>query len=201
MKCVIEVGANSGSNTIELKTNYPETTVYAFEPTHELLTKYLWPLYSNDENVKILPFAVDEKNGFRTFNIAGSSDWGCSSLYNFNENIHNEWLGRTDFNVTHSYIVPTITLFDFCELYDIDEIEYLWIDAQGHDFACLKSLREKILIVKKGKCEASLNVELYSETANRAEDIKKWLENLGFSTKVVPDKSGIDAECDVHFWR
>ncbi len=201
MKCVIEVGANSGQNTLELQINHPGCVVYAFEPTRELLTDHLWPKYGSNEMIKIIPFAIDTENSFRTFNVAGSWDWGCSSLNEFNENIHNEWLGRPDFSTTHRYSVPTITLFDFCSLYDITEIEYLWIDAQGHDFACLKSLGEKISIVKKGKCEASLNVKLYKSVENEAGQIKEWLENLGFSTAIVPDASGIDAECDVHFWR
>lgn len=201
MNAVIEVGANSGQNTMELKEQYPDCIIYTFEPTHELLRDCLWPQYADDDRIRVIPFAVDINNGFRRFNIAGHYDWGCSSFHDFTEQIEDQWGNRPDFKMTHSYYVPTIKLFDFCELYDITEIEYLWVDAQGHDFLCLQSLEDKISIVKKGKCEAALNVDLYQSVSNRAETITAWLNDLGFSTEVVPDKSGIDAECDVHFWR
>ena len=201
MKAVIEVGANTGQNTLELYELYPESTIFTFEPSHELLQNYLWPKFSDKERIMVLPFAVDTQNGIRQFNIAGHYDWGCSSFYNFAEDIENKWPNRPDFKTTHRYNVPTITLFDFCNLYNITEIEYLWVDAQGHDFLCLQSLGEKISIVQKGKCEAALNVELYSNANNASETIQAWLEDLEFNTEIVPDQSGISAECDVHFWR
>lgn len=201
MKAVIEVGANTGQNTLELHDSYPESTIFTFEPSHELLQNYLWPQFSDKERIMVLPFAIDTQNSIRQFKIAGHYDWGCSSFYDFAEDIENKWPNRPDFKATHSYNVPTITLFDFCNLYNITEIEYLWVDAQGHDFLCLQSLREKISIVKKGKCEAALNVELYSDANNASETIQAWLEDLGFNTEIVPDQSGIGAECDVHFWK
>ena len=201
MKTVIEVGANSGQNTLELSEAYQDSIVYSFEPTHELLSNHLWPKYSNNSRIRILPFAIDIDNNFKEFKIAGNDDWGCSSFHDFAPDLDSKWPDRKDFQVTHSYIVPTITLFDFCNLYNITEIEYLWIDAQGNDFNCLKSLGEKISIVNQGKCEAALNVELYSSSNNSASIVAEWLQQNNFKTKIVPDQSGIDAECDVHFWR
>ena len=102
MKTKIEVGANKGTETKELASD--GSIVYAFEPTYELLIEYLWPLSYENKNIRILPFAVDSENSFKKFNIAGHWDWGCSSLYEFSDNLNETWPGRVDFLV-HTLIL------------------------------------------------------------------------------------------------
>jgi FkbM family methyltransferase len=190
-KIKIEVGANSGRDTDALSSD--GSVVYAFEPTHELLN-ILWEKFKDRPNVKVIPFAVDKENGFATFKVAGQADWGCSSLHDFS----GEW-EREDFRVTHSYQVPKVTLYDFCEIYKIKRIDYLWIDAQGNDFNCLLSLKDKIDMVVEGRCEVAMNLELYKDTTNHIKVVKPWLESQGFSVRVEPDP--ISAEADLVFRR
>jgi FkbM family methyltransferase len=188
-KIKIEVGANFGHDTEYLAND--GSIVYAFEPTHELLN-HLWDRFKDNTNIKVLPFAVDIENGFANFKIAGHHDWGCSSLYNFS----GDW-EREDFYVTHSYDVPKITLFDFCNMYNINKIDYLWIDAQGNDFNCLLSLKDKINIVKAGQCEVGMDKMLYNDNKNHISFVKPWLEENGFIVDVEPDGTG--AECNLKF--
>jgi len=190
-KVKIEVGANFGHDTENLAAD--GSIVYAFEPTHELLTK-LWERFKENPNVRVLPFAVDVENGFAEFKIAGHHDWGCSSLYNFS----GEW-ERDDFYVNDRYTVPKITLFDFCNMYKVEKIDYLWIDAQGNDYNCLLSLGDKIDIVKAGQCEVAMNKRLYNGTQNDIEVVKPWLESHGFHVTVKPDP--IEAEANLIFER
>lgn len=197
MKIKIEVGANKGTETKELASD--GSIVYAFEPTYELLIEYLWPLSYENKNIRVLPFAVDSENSFKKFNVAGHWDWGCSSLYEFSDNLNNDWPGRVDFSNTHSYIVPTITLYDFCELYKIENIDFLHIDAQGNDFNVLKSLKDKISIVNEGVIEAANNVELYKNTNNRAEDIREYLKLNGFEILSETTNDAVDAEINIYF--
>ena len=197
MKIKIEVGANKGTETEELASD--GSIVYAFEPTYELLVKYLWPLSYENKNIRILPFAVDSENSFRKFNIAGHWDWGCSSLYEFSDNLNETWPGRVDFSNTHSYIVPTITLYDFCELYKIETIDFLHIDAQGNDFNVLKSLKDKISFVNEGVIEASNAVELYKNTSNKAEDIREYLKSNGFEIVKETINDEVEAEINIHY--
>ena len=198
-KIIIECGANLGNDTQMLHEQNPDAIIFAFEPTLELFCKNLYPKFEFNENIKIFPFAIDLNNGFRKFNVAGQADWGCSSIHEFADNIHEKWPGRTDFKITHSYLVPTITLYDFCENYGIEEIDFLWIDTQGNDFNVLKSLGEKIKNVKKGKCEVSLDVELYKNTNNKLENVKIWLEENGFKVEVHPEWH--NKEADLFFYR
>jgi FkbM family methyltransferase len=194
-KIYIEVGANRGTDTSRFVG--ADSIVYCFEPSMELAYE-LWTRYRANDNVIILPFAIDTDNKFQKFNIAGTADWGCSSLHEFNPRIHEEWPNRPDFIFTDSYIVPTISLYDFITLYNIPYVDYLWIDAQGHDFDVLKSLKDKIKIIKEGRCEASYNVKLYDNVDNTHTSIVDYLKNNNFETEIRVDASGF-AECDVIF--
>jgi FkbM family methyltransferase len=196
-KIYIEVGANQGTDTEKFINE--DSIVFAFEPSMELAYN-LWNKFKY-KNVVIIPFAVDLENTIKKFNIAGSSNWGCSSLNNFNKNIHSEWKNRPDFIFTDAYNVVTIRLDDFIKKYEIKEIEYLHIDAQGSDFNVIKSLGEYINIVKSGKCEASHSVNLYENVDNYYKNIVNYLEFYGFKTEIEMDKSDINAECDIRFFK
>lgn len=196
-KIKIEVGANNGQDTIKLATS--DSIVYAFEPTRELLLNKLWPLSDKYKNIHIIPFAVTDENSFKTFNIAANADWGCSSLYEFSDDIEKKWPNRPDFKKTHSYKVPTITLYDFCNLYGINTIDFLHIDAQGADYNVLLSLRDKISIVKEGTVEVAYKVDLYSNTNNKIDDVRKFLIDNGF--KIVSEVANdvVGAEVNIRF--
>lgn len=194
---IVEVGANYGNDT-ENFVNDENNEVWAFEPTPELI-EYLSNRFEGKDNFHLIGKAVDTEETIRTFNIAGSRDWGCSSLHEFAEDIHQKWEGRPDFQVTHTVEVETIRLDTFIAENKINQIDYLWVDAQGNDFRVLKSLGEKIDIVAKGKCEGAYTVDLYKTEENRVEDIVSWLESKGFTCKVVPDN--VNKEADVHFLR
>lgn len=197
-KIIFDIGANDGKETLQ-RAQDKNNIIYAFEPTWELLTKYIWPMSYENENIIPIPFAVDIENNFKKFNIAGNGDWGCSSLHEFADNLETKWPGRPDFKVTHSYFVPTITLFDFCNLYNINKIDYIEIDTQGNDFNVIKSLGEKISIVESGVLEASSNVDLYKGVNNRIEDIRTFLKDNGFEITQESNNDWLGAEVNIHF--
>jgi len=195
MKTIIEVGANNGHDTLQF-LNDTNNNVFCFEPTVELQV-VLHNKYKHFKNFHLISAAVDINNGFQWFNIAGQADWGCSSLYEFSENLEQTWPGRPDFKTTDQYKVMTMRLDTFFENYNITEVDYLWIDAQGNDFKVLQSLGDKINMVKNGKCEAAYETVLYKNTNNNAHDIKAWLEERNFECHF----ESISHEADVHFRR
>lgn len=199
-KIIFDIGANDGKETLERVQN-KDCIVYAFEPTWELLINYLWPYAYENSNLIVVPFAVDIDNGFKKFNVAGNGDWGCSSLHEFSENLESKWPGRPDFITTHSYNVPTITLYDFCNLYNIDRIDFIEIDTQGNDFNVLKSIGNKISIIQEGVVEASSAVDLYKNVNNRIEDIREFLIVNGFEIVSEAANDNFNAEINIHFKR
>lgn len=204
MRAIIECGANRGQDSEQLAfdyfSKYPDCQLFLFEPTRELLAKFLYPKFDKTPRVNILPFAVDIENSFKEFNVTGwddrgFGDWGCSSLHKFSDNIHDKWPDRTDFEVSHSYRVPTIKLKTVCEMYNITDIIYLWCDTQGNDFNVLKSLEDKIGIVWEGRIEVADEVDLYKDVNNRLEDAREFLKNNDFETFIHSHGK----EADIHF--
>jgi len=200
-KVVIEIGANNGGDTLRLLNMYPDAIVYAFEPTHELLANYLWPIASSNKRLKVLPFAIDIENTFKTFYIAGQADWGCSSLHQFADDLKTKWPDRPDFITTHEYSVPTLTMYDFCNIYNIRNIEHLHIDTQGNDFNCLLSFKDKIDIIKSGRCEVAAMTELYKNTNNTYSNVRSWLIQNGFSVNCGEEIPAQAHEIDIVFSR
>jgi hypothetical protein len=101
-KILIEVGANDGRDTARFLDD-KNLAVYCFEPTVELQV-ILHNKFKSFDNFNLIPAAVDTENGFQWFNVAGLGDWGCSSLYEFSDNLEQTWPGRSDFNTTDRYI-------------------------------------------------------------------------------------------------
>jgi len=197
MSIIIEVGANSGSDTEHLLKTFPTAQYYGFEPTIELYVQLQKKFAATPDydRMQFIPCAVSETNGFAQFNIAGQGDWGCSSLYEFNPNIHTLWQNRSDFKFTHSYKVPTIRLDTFIANNNLQnqQIDYLWIDAQGHDIPVLNSLGKLIDNVCAGRLEVSYTVELYQGTVNTLRAAEDILIANKFEYKITPDDVGKEA--------
>lgn len=179
MKTYIEVGANWGKDTDRFVKE--DSRVYCFEPAQELYIE-LWRKYKDNPNVMVLPFAVDLESSIKKFNVQGQYDWGCSSLYEYNDKLDEKWPNRPsdEFIFTHSYNVFTIRLDQFFKLYNITEVDFLWIDAQGNDLNVLKSAGDMIKIVKEGICEAAGACHLYKNVDNSANSIKDYLLQKDF---------------------
>lgn len=197
MKTVIEVGANIGNDTEKFLNE--GSVVYAFEPTPELNVT-LKNRFKGNANYYPVPMAADIENGWAWFNIAGNSNWGCSSIHDFDPNIAEKWAERTDFVVTDRCRVQTMRLDTFIETYEIQVVDYLWIDAQGNDFRVLQSLGEKVNIVLSGQCEVSYECELYTGVDNTCDSVVDWLRSKGFGYIEVVTH-GHRKEADVFFSR
>jgi len=193
MKTIVEVGAHKGKDT-EVWLNEKENVVYAFEPVPRF-AKGLRLKFSNNKNFHLIETAIDIVEEERIFNISE----GCSSLHNFVDNLSELWPDRHHWKVLDTVTVFTMRLDSFIEKSNIQQIDYLWIDAQGNDFNVLKSLGKYIEIVKEGRCEASYQIALYKDTINDVDSISKWLSENNFNFTVVPDEW--NKEADIHFQR
>jgi FkbM family methyltransferase len=189
MNVIIEVGANQGQDT-EMFLSDPNNEVYCFEPVPDL-ANMLWQKFGNNKRFHLSTCAVDLENGWKPFNISKMGDWGCSSLHPFAKNINETWPGREDFKY-HQTIenVMCIRLDTFMDIYGIEKIDYIHIDAQGNDFRVIKSLGDKIQNVKAGVVEVANKVELYDIQDNHISVVQPWLEGHGFSVRSEYDGVG-----------
>jgi FkbM family methyltransferase len=199
-KAWFDVGANNGSDSIHIAHENPNLEVYGFEPTPEL-NSYIERQVVNLPNYTLVKKAVSDFEGRSVFNVAGQSDWGCSSLLEFSDNSKNEWPGRTDFKVTHKIEVDVIRLDKFIEDNGIEEIEYIHIDTQGSDLKVLEGLGEKLSIVKAGVMEAAGKDNILYNDQNSESSSIEFLESKGFEIIEVNSNDAHRNEVNIHFKR
>lgn len=189
MNIIFEVGANQGQDTEQFLAD-PNNEVYSFEPVPDL-AHYLWQRFGDNPRFHLSTCAVDIENGWKPFNISKNGDWGCSSLHSFAKNINETWPGRDDFAFQQTIQnVMCIRLDTFMNMYEIDHIDYIHIDAQGNDYRVLRSLGDKIKTVKSGVVEVANKVELYDIEGNHISVVQPWLEEQGFSVRAEFDGVG-----------
>ncbi len=197
-KIFFDVGANFGTSSIHLAKSDPDTLVYAFEPTPELIL-YLKTQTFNLKNYNVVGKAVSDFDGKATFNVAGQADWGCSSLLEFSDNSKTEWPGRTDFSVTKQIEVDVIRLDNFIIKNNIDKIDYFHCDTQGSDLDVLYGLGEKISIIKEGAIEAATKQDILYKNQNNFIECIEFLKMNNFEIISVTSNDPQFNEANIHF--
>lgn len=143
-----DIGANIGQSTIEFLEKYPEATIYAFEP---VLSTY----YKLEKNLSSI------KN-CRLFNIGMSENHGVIKMLS---DLHRPTRSKVidgsepiNPGKMQEIVDVEIDCIDrFCEANNIRQVDFLKIDAEGHDMKILlggvKFLsqgRNKILMIEAG---------------------------------------------------
>ncbi len=140
---VFDVGANQGQ-TIDffLRIN-PNCEIFAFEPNRRLF-QLLVKKYEKYPNVKLFMLGISDSSGTKTFyeNIfdftSTFEEVNESSIYLEKKR---KILGVKSSNlIKDKYDVEVITLCSFIRKMEINKIDILKIDTEGHEFACLKGL-------------------------------------------------------------
>jgi FkbM family methyltransferase len=201
---IFDVGANTGEST---KEYISETNIiYAFEPIPQLVETYLLPLQSI--NYFIIQKAVSDFDGTASFNIAkqdpsltDGSLFGCSSLYEFSDNLDQTWPGRQDFEVTQKIDVDIIRMDTFIKEAHIAKIDYLHCDTQGNDLKVLQSFGGYIGFLNSGKIECVKQNSLYKDVDNDLDTVVDFLKSNGFQINKVESNDSFDNEVNVIFSR
>lgn len=204
---VLEVGMSDGFDTQRLIERWG-LPIYGFEPVPAMY-EHTSKRFKDNDNVHVMHAAVDIEDGIKPFHLSNPQGvftdgsgrkihpYGCSSLYEFADDIHQKWKGRPDFNMVETVDVKTIRLDTFLDQIQFDgEIEYMHCDAQGNDVNVLKSLGKYLPRLKSGVIEVAASVELYKNTNNTIAAATKFLTQNGFIFN-PPNKNG--READIRF--
>ena len=197
---IFDCGANYGANSLPVARAYPNATIWAFEPTPNLV-KHL--IEQASPNYHVVPAAVADREGRETFNVSAVDDWGRSSLNQFGETIHSAYSKQADFCVfTDTLEVDCIRMDNFCAKHGITAIHYLHVDTQGSDLLVLKGFGKMLGIVECGVVEVARKskTKLYRNSPTRSE-MAAFLHQNGFSILEVVPNDTKNAEQNVFFQR
>lgn len=175
----VDVGAHSGESSLAHAKDHPTTTVYAFEPNLKLAGDQ----FSRFPNYIVIPMAVAETNGFADFLLNGNT--AVSSLLPFNVERLRQWVGSEQILGSTKVLVPTIRLDTFMETMGIEEIDYLKVDAQGADFAVIRSAGEHLKKIKRIKLEVAVTPSPLYDGAASKKEIVVYLLDRGFTLAAI----------------
>jgi len=120
---VFDVGANVGDWTLAILALNPQVQVHAFEPATAAFEKMATRVAA--PNVRLNRLGVGAERGTLTF-----YEYSVSAVSTFHANE-----GRLPVN---SYLVDIISISEYCHENDINRIDFLKIDTEGHDFWVLQ---------------------------------------------------------------
>ena len=142
---IIDVGANKGQTIdffLQLRKN---CHIWSFEPNPSL-AQHLEHKYRPEKNIAIIPKGVSEKNGTLTFHLHAEDESSTFEELNYDS----RHLGRKALMLgiskknffNQSIAVETVRLCDFLKQLDVETIDLIKIDVEGHEFKCLMGLFE-----------------------------------------------------------
>jgi FkbM family methyltransferase len=185
METWIDVGAHLGEKTLEAARANPELRVFAFEPNLAVARK----LFASPWNYIVMPLAVSEANGVVDFTF--NADDACSSLLPLNPEGVEAWVEREEaggifrggewgLKETGHVQVPSIRLNTFMDIYGIQEVSWLKIDAQGHDLEVVKSAGIRLHWIERITLEVQITeIPLY-QGASTKDEVLEYMEEMGF---------------------
>lgn len=195
---IIDVGtSHNAPRGIELRNQYNIPVIF-IEPNTEALNRV--PANHNDIKVNA---AITNFDGEIDFNYYQD---GTHSILETNlEEIHkyiDGYSGRNarveDWTARKTEKVKCYQLRTLIDNFGIEKITHLKIDTQGHDFEVIKSLGDKINIVKYIECEVQVtDFEIYKKQSKK-ENIIDFLSKHNF-VLINSEKQTYDQEENLTF--
>lgn len=170
---IVEAGAHTGGDTVEFARLRPDATIFAFEPLPDAFEI----LYHNTRkfpNTTCLPLALTDQAGVSDFHVSRGGGDASSSLSR--PKTHVEHYPGIDFSETIP--VETICLGDWAIENDIQSIDLLWLDLQGHEPRALRGCGN--LLPKIGSILTEVSTTTTYEDVMLYPEYRSWLQSLGF---------------------
>lgn len=183
---IIDIGSAWGGFIDDMIKSYnKDVIIYGFEPNLEYFDN-LKNRFKNDKNITILKNAISCNEGIFTFNI---TEFGqCSSLKKPDKKGLEKIeipecvlkISKNPFSIIKSYDVKTIRLDNFISKNNLEIIDFLKIDAQGHDLEVIKSLGDKLKDVKQLVAEAPYDDCNFYEGSHSRSELVDYMTNHNF---------------------
>ena len=140
---IFDVGANTGIYSLAAKALSPNAKLIAIEPVHRVFEKLVVNCWLNNFDISCIEAALSDEDGEATlFDFPGE--------HSYSSTFHKEIFGELDLVETQVKVVRLDTLVNE---YQIDKIDLMKIDVEGHEADvlrgfgdCLERFKPTILI-------------------------------------------------------
>jgi FkbM family methyltransferase len=165
---LLDVGANIGIFSLAAAKRFPDTRIYAFEPSPEAYSRLVRNLELNNMvNVKPVKRAV-----YSSCSVVGFSKGSSTSLGSVID--------------SGALLVHAVTLDDFCSKKAIDKIDLIKIDVEGAEVEVLRGAQKTLDITDR------LVAECHSaELATSVENLLSTHRFQKVSERRVPQGGGV----------
>ena len=202
---IVDIGANKGDFCIHAAKYNPNHSILAIEPIPFLCKKLEHLAEKNNlKNLYIYECAIDKKSYHADLNISSKTDYGVSSILNFNHDVINTneyWKSRKDLKNDSIIQVEVKKLKDVLNDYDNFLVEFIKIDAQGKDIEVLESCENHLEKIQAGMLEVSTTnfSKLYENEKHNLTSALNFLEENNFEIYSLSPNDPASNEMNVYF--
>jgi FkbM family methyltransferase len=136
---IFDVGANIGSMAFRFAQLVPQGYVYAFEPTTHTYSRFLRNLALNPElSSRIMPVQVFlSSQSIDDHHLVAYSSWKVDRRVANAHPLHGGTVQPAD-------SIPAITIDSFCREREIERVDLIKIDTDGHELEVLQGAHETL---------------------------------------------------------
>lgn len=176
--CIVEAGTFDGSDTKKLAALWPNATIHAFEPVPEIF-HMLEQKTADIPQINRYWVALSNKTGTALFHVSQKPSRPDKPFQAGSLHEPHERLAHSDATYPTTITVNTVTLDEWAAMHNVPAIDFLWLDAQGHELAILQGARNVLKTVKAIYTEVHF-INAYKEQP-LYEELKTWIEEQGFT--------------------
>ncbi len=174
---IVEAGAFQGTDTVRLAKAWPDASIHAFEPVPQLYDILLHTT-SSYPHITCYQLALSDRTGSALFYVSEKPDKPGKPSQAGSLRAPKERVRHSPLIFPYTITVPTITLDRWAENYGIVQVDFAWLDMQGHELTALQSSPDIVATLKVLYLEVSF-IESYQGQPLYM-DIQQWLIKQGF---------------------
>ena len=176
----LEAGAFDGKDTLQLAKHFPQATIHSFEPVPEIYSQ-LKKNTAGTPGIITYPLALSERTGTAPFYLSNHPKRPGKICQAGSLHAPKERLNHSPITYPNITIVPTIALDDWAKQHNIPQIDFMWLDLQGHELAALKGACT--LLSRVTALYVEFNFIWAYEAQPTADELHEWILNQGFTLK------------------
>lgn len=179
---IFDVGGNNGAISLLFAKQVTNGKVYSFEPTEYALKKFNRNLELNPSLAKriVLTNAFMSSKNEDSSDIIAYSSWPVNSNKDEKHEVHG--------GIAKQAIdVPSFTMDTFCKNNQINQLDFIKIDTDGHEFEVLQGAKETLQSLKP-IIIFEIGLYIMEEMNLKFEDYYNYFSSLHYSVCTVHGK-------------